>query len=384
VVTTGVARLGVLAGAACLVLSGAVPSQAAGSSGWRVVARFTSPHAAVQMDSVTALSTRDAWAVGTAQRITARGIGPGTPLVVRWNGAAWRTVTLPLTARRALGSGFSFALAASSASNVWVTGQQGWARWTGHGWQTGKLPTAGRGGPVLAGWLLVFGPRDVWLLGSYTAGTRISAFARRYDGSRWRVMPAPSFTNFLVSGASPTAICAMNGQPGSAISAVTQLACWNGRRWLREVLPVSLNEQHAIIGGLLVRSLSDIWIGGANVSVAVGQPGLAAHWNGHLWRVQTLPTVTTLTVDVLSHLTPDGHGGMWAIGECNCGGPAWRLWHYTGGTWIGPTLPAIGGTFNVLHAIAAVPGTSSTWAVATRGTATGSDGVVLLKGPIPR
>lgn len=379
-VTKGVARLGVLlVGAACLVLSGVVPSQAAGSPGWRVVARFSSPHATVLLNSVTALSPQDAWALGTAT-----GAGPGKPLVVRWNGAAWRTVTLPLTVRRALGSGFFFSLAASSASNVWITGQRGWARWTGRGWQTGTMPVASPGGPALAGQLLVFGPRDVWLLGSHTAGRRVSAFARRYDGSRWQVMPAPGFTNFLVSGASPTAICAMNGLFGSSMNSVTQLACWNGRRWHREVLPVGLAVQHAIIGGLLVRSLSDIWVGGASVSVGFGQPALAAHWDGHGWRVKTLPAVRTLSVDVLSQLTPDGHGGMWAIGECDCGGPAWRLWHYTGGTWVGPTLPAIGGTFSVLHGIAAVPGTSSTWAVATSGTATGSDGVVLLKGRIPR
>ncbi len=92
-VTNGFARLGVLAGAACLAVSWAVPSQAAGSPGWRVVARFASPHAAATLNSVAALSSGDAWAVGAAQ-----GTGPGKPLVVHWNGAAWRAVTLPLAA----------------------------------------------------------------------------------------------------------------------------------------------------------------------------------------------------------------------------------------------------------------------------------------------
>jgi hypothetical protein len=197
-------------------------------------------------------------------------------------------------------------------------------------------------------------------------------------------MPAPGFTNFLVSGSSPGAICAINGQFGSGNNTVTQLSCWNGRRWLRVALPVSLNARHAIIGGLLVRSLTDIWVGGANISVASGQPGLTAHWDGRRWRVHTLPAVRTLSTDSLSELTPDGHGGMWAIGECDCGGSAWRLWHYTRGVWVGPMLPAIGGTFNVLRGIAAVPGTTSTWAVATLGTPTGSDGAILLNGRIPR
>ena len=106
-VTKGFARLGVLAGAACLAMSGAVPSQAAGSPGWRVVARFASPHAAATLNSVAA----------------------------------------PVAGRR-------------------------------------LVSRRGAGRPALAGQLLAFGPRNVWLLGSYAAGSRTIAFARHYDGSR--------------------------------------------------------------------------------------------------------------------------------------------------------------------------------------------------------
>jgi hypothetical protein len=162
---------------------------------------------------------------------------------------------------------------AATRGDVWIVGQHGWVRWTGHGWQVGRWPSVGRGGPALTGQLLTFGPRDVWLLGSYTAGSQAIAFARRYNGSRWQVMPTPGFTNFQVSGSSPDAICAITGQFGSSSNTVTRLACWNGRRWLRVALPVSLNARHAIIGGLLVRSLTDIWVGGANISVATASPG---------------------------------------------------------------------------------------------------------------
>jgi hypothetical protein len=374
VITKGTARFGAIAGGACLVLAGALPSQAATSLGWRVVARFASPHASVQFNSVTALSARDAWAVGTVQ-----GTGPGSPVVVHWNGSTWRTFSLPRSVRTALGTGFIFGLEASSASNVWFSGQRGWARWTGHGWQTGKLPVARRGESSQSGQLLVFGPHNVWLIGSYTAHMRVSAFARRYDGSHWRVMPAPGFTNFVLSASSPSAICAVNGLFGSP-TGTTQLACWNGSRWQPQWLPTSLNHQHAIIGGILARSHSDIWVGGS-----AGGRGVAAHWNGHRWHVQTLPAVS-FGIDVLSQLTSDGHGGMWAIGVCDCGGPAWGLWHYTGGRWTAAVhLPAaIGGTFGLIRAIAAVPGTASTWAVGARGTATGSDGVVLVNGRKPR
>jgi hypothetical protein len=175
----------------------------------------------------------------------------------------------------------------------------------------------------------------------------------------------------------------MNGQFGSSMTA-TILACWNGRRWNRVRLPAGLDNKNAIIGSMLVGSLRDIWVGGGRLGGASGIRGLAAHWNGSRWHLTTLPVVMTLGTDVLDLLVPDGHGGMWARGDCECGGPAWRLWHYRGGRWAGPTLPAIGGTFGVVLDIAATPGTSSAWAVGVRGGTVGTDGVILVHGRIPK
>jgi hypothetical protein len=67
-----------------------------------------------------------------------------------------------------------------------------------------------------------------------------------------------------------------------------------------------------------------IWLGGGRPDSG-GIRGLAGHWDGHAWHVDTLPAVQTLGDDVLNHLTTDGHHGLWAIGDCDCGGPAWRL-----------------------------------------------------------
>jgi hypothetical protein len=379
VTAKAIARVTTLTGVLCLGLglaAAAAPSQAASSPGWRVVSTITSPHASVSLSSIAAVSAKDAWAVGSVQ-----GTGKPAVVVVRWNGRDWRRVILPAAARSMLGHGPDFSVAATSASDVWISGPGGWAEWNGHAWRTLRMPDARRGESSQTGQLLLFGPRSAWLIGTYSAGGAQHSFARSFNGRRWRTRPAPGLTGFALSASSASSICAVNGGVGSGAGSVTRLACWNGHHWRNVPLPPSMDESNAVLSSILVRSLGNVWVGG---SADASSTGLAAHWNGHSWQVATLPVVTTLGVDDLSQLDSDGHGGMWAVGNCDCGGPAWRLWHYTGGAWLGPTLPAIGGAYGLLAGIAAVPGTDSAWAAGTRGTSSGSDGVVLGYGRTPR
>jgi hypothetical protein len=376
-------RTGTLAGAGLLALAGSVlPAQAspATPARWHVVATVTSGKASVRLDGVIAFSARNAWTVGAAQAdasVAAR------PVAANWNGHSWRHKTLPAKAMANLGrKAESFGIAGTSGSNVWIYSAAGWARWNGRSWLSGRFPVAVRHESSQQGQVLAFSSRNVWLIGEGSVGTRQVPFARRYDGRRWHVLPAPRITGFLVSGASPSAICVVNGQFGAAVSATTAMECWNGHRWAGVALPVRLDRQHAIIGSIYVRSARDVWVGGGSPA-ASGTVGVAAHWRNGKWSVRTLPAVATLGTDVLNTLAPDGHGGLWADGECDCGGPAWRLWHYNGHTWAGPTLPAIGGVYGLIAGFAAVPHTTSTWAVGTRGTAKGSAGVVLAYGRTP-
>jgi hypothetical protein len=341
-----------------------------------VVASISSRTASVRLSDVVSISARDAWAVGTVQKSGRTG-----PEVARWNGRGWRSVSLPAAARRALGAELSYGIA-SSGSTVWIYSDRGWASTGGGSWQAGRLPVAKRGEASQAGTLLAFSRHDVWLVGQATSGSSVTAFARRYDGRRWHVMPAPPITGFLVGASSPSEICAVNGLYGEADNVTTRVACWNGRAWRELPLPSGLDQQNAIIGSILVRSSHDIWLGGGAPAES-GTVGLAAHWNGSFWSVKDLPVVETLGTDVLSLLAPDGHGGLWAEGVCDCGGPAWRLWHYSGHSWSGPSLPSIGGTYEQIGGIAAIPGTKAAWAAGTRGTTTGSEGVILVNGRIP-
>ena len=73
------------------------------------------------LSSVVSLSATDAWAVGGAS--TPVGNPPmlqSKPLVVHWNGSAWRAVHAPLAGEGALSG-----IAAVSASDLWAVGHQG-------------------------------------------------------------------------------------------------------------------------------------------------------------------------------------------------------------------------------------------------------------------
>ncbi len=164
------------------------------------------------------------------------------------------------------------------------------------------------------------------------------------------------------------------------MTSTTELVCWNGSRWNLVTLPASLGHQNAIIGSIIVRSLRDIWVGGGRTGKTT-VPGIAAHWNGRSWRV-THPPLGNFSGIMFGLVVPDGHGGLWARSDCDCGGPAWRLWHYTGGKWVGPAQPAVAS--GVIYAIAAVPRTRAAWAAGVRATNTSNHGVILVHGRIPR
>ncbi len=280
-------------------------------------------------------------------------------LVLSWAGRSWRKASLPPLVRRTVAS--NPIVTGSSARDVWLYNQTGWARWNGKGWAAGKIPLPVKSSLAESGQLLAFSPANAWFIGQYLAAGKLHSFAEHFNGRSWLTMPAPPVTAFVVSGASASAICVISGQFGS--SPTPTLACWNGRRWHRLGLPTALSH-HAIIGSILVRSLKDIWVGGGKTSGTGSIRGLAAHWTSTGWHVTLLHAVPNLGTDVLDLLVPDLHGGLWARGDCDCGGPAWRLWHYTGGRWAGPALPQTGGgTSGFVSDIAAVPGTSSAWAV---------------------
>ena len=139
--------------------------------------------------SVSASSTKNAWAVGYLGQ--AEAASPKlSALALRWNGRAWKKVPV-LTGRR----GFQLtAVSSSSPDNAWAiaanntTGSTLLLRWTGTRWATS--PYTAPTGAVLNG-IATSSGSDTWVVG-YTSTTKgVDTYAARWNGSRWTTVPTP-------------------------------------------------------------------------------------------------------------------------------------------------------------------------------------------------
>lgn len=174
---------------ALAVSAGLAPAQAASPSGWRVQATISVSGWNVDLHSVTAVGSADAWAVGTA---TSK-FGAAEPIVVHWNGRGWLRVRLPARVLKVFGTSPTLdVIRARSATDVWVFDFLGhWLRLSGRTWTAGLLPPQHRGGqrPAICS-ELVLGSADVWAFGS-TGGT---PYAAHFTGRRWAVTSVPGVT----------------------------------------------------------------------------------------------------------------------------------------------------------------------------------------------
>jgi hypothetical protein len=150
---------------------------------------------------------------------------------------------------------------------------------------------------------------------------------------------------------------------------------WNGTRWRATVAQPRL-PQDATLSMILAESPTSIWVGGSRPNNQSGTSELARYWNGRSWRPASQRTLATSSDYYLTGAVSDGHGGFLAIGADYPG--RFRIWHNVRGRWLAPFT-----TSADLLQLAAVPGTSSTWAVGVGGPELGA-GVILVHGPRPR
>ena len=145
------------------------------------------------LHAVTALSPSNVWAVGEQAGI--RNQAPVTvPLIEHWNGTRWSIVPVPHAAVGALES-----VSATSASDVWAvgagqqTGQSTVAlHFGGSSWKLVTVPTPpGTSGALSS--VKALSPADAWAVGESfpTAGGTGKILTDHWNGTSWQVVTAP-------------------------------------------------------------------------------------------------------------------------------------------------------------------------------------------------
>ncbi len=149
------------------------------------------------LSGVDAVSPGLAWAVGRHQTGA-----DFVTLVERWDGTAWRPVASP----NAGSSDMLKDVAAVGTGDAWAVGWSIQAgryrplamRWNGTAWlivPTAPLPA---GDAVLAG-IAATGPDDVWAVGWIGRGDAVRPLVERWDGRAWAVVPPPAGSSQLLA-----------------------------------------------------------------------------------------------------------------------------------------------------------------------------------------
>jgi hypothetical protein len=291
------------------------------------------------LNGVAAISPNDAWAVGNVNQTSFKS---RQPLIVHWNGSSWTSVAAPAGL-----TGFLRAVSADSSSDVWAVGddQHGHAtviHYDGAAWSQVTVPTAA-GSSALQG-VKALSPTDVWLVGDQVAsGTTVIAktLIEHWNGARWSIVPSP------------------NPDPSS-------------------------NILHAIGGA----SATDLWAVGqkgrdeSTTGVPPGTRTLAMHWNGTAWTAASSPSLGDQ--DTLNGVAATATTNAQAVGTFNNTSgsiPVARSLaeRWTGTSWVTESTPNVGTTDNLLNGVAALPGTSTLFAVGFHLTVNGPYQTLILR-----
>jgi hypothetical protein len=208
-----------------------------------------SPGYGAVLNAVSARSATDAWAVGY---YAANASGQLRPLTLHWNGTRWTSVPIPVPPS-ATGDTGLLGVSTLSADDAWATGYDGNGKsasalllhWNGTRWVRIPIPNPPKPPP---GWRLLTVlsavsagcPADVMVTGWHETidpgdDTSFTAFALRWNGSKWTQLPSPeSASSLQLYGTSVVSAkdAWVVGSSTPGIGATQSLVLrWNGARW---------------------------------------------------------------------------------------------------------------------------------------------------------
>jgi hypothetical protein len=382
------ARALTLAGAAALVLAGAViPASGATSPPWHVVKSF-SPADGVWSANFAVSGAKDAWSTWIACG-PCSGSTPVTHFYVEHSaGSAWKAVGVPASLTASAEA--SIAIGASSFRNLWLIDPPAVStdattrvlRWNGAHWHVQRIP----------GWAVhfnlsgdfnvvpaVFSPTSAWIFSlGQDAISNPGHYAARYNGRTWSKVQLPGIPS-QVSILSPDDMWALGSTLPGKGKAAEILMHWNGRRWRTVTVPkvrVPSGSSEYVLDPVALGP-ADVWmqrelLKGTAGAVTVG----LLHWNGRAWRRVAIPA----DISSVGYMTQDGHGGLWLAASGPKPAYRWYFFHFDG-SWTRESIPAVKGTtVGDVIGISWIPGTRSVWAAANMfqpGTSGGIIGAIL-------
>lgn len=227
---------------------------------------------ATDLQSVDAVSSNDAWAVGTS------GSAKHT-LAMHWDGTEWSIQPTPDPSQ----GGSLFAVDMLSATSGWAVGWRGYGptggralieRWDGTQWTAVPAPVIAGAQQVLLEGVAVRSPTSAIAVGyAFDAEFVSEPIAIRWNGSTWSRMPL-ALPSGDVSGKLHDVVIRGDGTAyavGERLSAGHQhplVFRWDGSTWIR--MPVGGTEESKYVLGVDAASATDVMAVGTRFDDANG------------------------------------------------------------------------------------------------------------------
>jgi len=363
-----VLAVSLLAAAVVTSLLSGCGSSASHSTG-PAVPELAAPLPAGWLNSVSAASATDAWAVGftCGRGCTSSNSATERTLTVRWNGRTWSRVPSPSPGAAAELLSVSVTSHGTAYAAGWtcdvacVTGTGGYQplllRFDGVRWSRATTPDPGISTMLYS--VSASGGSTVWAVGqTCTANCETSlagwqSLVLSTRGNGWNVATQP------ITGVSPLAVAAGQGGAAWLVGLCTSwcraalsstLALYRqgtGDDWSPEVTPspgdsAALNSVSAGIGGA-AWAVGNYCTSACGSASAVDNP-LIVHWDGTSWSVAASPG--HLVNAVLSGVSSGSDGSAWAVGwtckpRCTATAQDDRtlILSWTGTTWVQVASP---------------------------------------------
>jgi hypothetical protein len=299
---------------------------------WSLVPGARSRRCGIYLYGVAARSASRAWAVGYCGTKKSH-----TPVIERWNGRRWSVQRSPGTPASSLSELNS--VTATSASNAWAVGEyqsKGHTfplveHWNGRAWKKQGSADPGPHGADLEG-VTALSATSAWAVGTALGASRLRSrsLIEHWNGRSWRLQPpiSPGSENVLfgVSALSRTTAWAAGAYVfGSDLG--TLVESWDGTSWQEPSTPGP--DLHSYLLAVAARSSSDVWTVGGRAALAHPRT-LIQHWDGTTWKVVPSPSPSSLQ-DLLQGVAVVSGRYAWAVGYR--GHYQTLIEHWNGTTW---------------------------------------------------
>ena len=286
--------------------------------------------------SVAAVAADDLWAVGR------EGDANHTHgLIEHWDGVRWSVVRPPAPTGTVLTT-----VSAAGPRNVWAGGVTWVGRplllhWNGTAWRTVALPWSLPDHKIST--VVAVGSNGLWVVETTISRYRRSEAEHFWDGKSWQSVPPPFGPLDPLKGFSASAwndAWAVgnyyNGRYGTyGHQKIRPLAAhWDGRRWHVVAVPETPGYQDSELTEVADVGPGDAWAVGQGFwtehSNAHGPHPVVFHWDGKAWHL------TAVAVPQRARFSPHSlaagrDGSAWAVGTCRYDNVVYR---WAGGEWV--------------------------------------------------